>query len=230
MKIAQACMVDLWVCQSINQSKRVIKLPIIIGQGEHTVTIMANFLVIDQSLAYNIIISRPLTKKTNTVIMVYCLTVKFLTPTRIRYTKVDQATARQCHIQSLHLSKQVVLELDKVVTWDILAIECDGSMIMLDGLDSREDYHKPGLIEQTEEIQSSGEGRTTRIGTLLNEDQMREMGQFLRNNSNIFTWSAAEMPSISPIVIRHSLNVNLAVWPIKQKKRKFALERIKAIK
>ena len=74
-------------------------------------------------------------KKTNMVTAVYYLTVKFMTLTKIKYIKADQAMARQCHIQSLHLSKQTVPKQDKVVTWDILAIERDGSMIILDGLD-----------------------------------------------------------------------------------------------
>ena len=62
-----------------------------------------------------------------------------------------------------------------MVTNDILAIEGDGSMIMLDGLGPRENFPKLELIEQTQEICISGEGRTTRIGTLLNENQKNEM-------------------------------------------------------
>ena len=78
--------------------KRIITLPITIGQGEHTTTVMADFLVVDQSSAYNAIIGRPLMKKTNMVSIVYCLTIKFSTPTGVGYIKADQATARQCHI------------------------------------------------------------------------------------------------------------------------------------
>ena len=36
--------------------KGTITLPITIGQGEHTVTMMADFLVVDQPSAYNAII------------------------------------------------------------------------------------------------------------------------------------------------------------------------------
>ena len=102
------------------------------------------------------------------VIAVYYLIVKFLTPTRIKYIKVDQAMARQCHIQSLQLSKQAVSELDKVVIGDVLAIECDGYMIMF--LDLKEDYPKPEPVEQTMEIQINGEGRVTQIGFMLNTE------------------------------------------------------------
>ena len=82
------------------------------------------------------------------VIAVYCLTVKFSTPTWIRYIKADQAIARQCHIQSIHLSKQVISETKEAITGDILAIECDGSKIRVD-LDSIENYPKPEPVEQT---------------------------------------------------------------------------------
>ena len=74
--------------------KGIITLLITIGQGEHTITVMADFLVVDQPSAYNAIIGRPLMKKTNMVSVVYCLTVKFSTPTGVGYIKADQATAR----------------------------------------------------------------------------------------------------------------------------------------
>ena len=54
-------------------------------------------------------------------------------------------------------------------------------------------------MEQTEEIDINGEGRTTRIGTRLSHDQKGEMTQFLRENSDVIVWSAAEIPGISPL-------------------------------
>ena len=212
------------------RAKGVITLPITIGQGEHTIMIMANFLVVDQLSAYNAIIGRPLMKKTNMVTIVYCLIVKFSTSTGIRYIKVDQAMARQCHIQSIHLSNQVIPDPKKVTTRDILAIKCDGSKIRVDDLDPRENYPKSELVEQTKEIEISGKGRTTQIGTLFDNNQKKEMEQFLRDNSDVFAWSAVEMPGISPSVICHSLNVTTVVWPVKQKKRIFAPDRISTIR
>ena len=118
---------------------------------------MADFFVVDQPSVYNAIIGRPLMKKTNMVSVVYCLTVKFSTPTGVGYIKVDQATARQCHIQTIHLSKQAVSEPEKVVTGDILALERNGSAINIEDLDPMEDYPKPEPVEQTEEININGD-------------------------------------------------------------------------
>ena len=73
---------------------------------------MDDFLVVDQPSAYNAIIGRPLMKKTNMVSAVYCLTIKFPIPTGVGYIKADQAMARQCHIQAIHLGKQVVCKPD----------------------------------------------------------------------------------------------------------------------
>ena len=144
------------------RSKGIITLPITIGQGEHTTTVTADFLVVDQPSAYNAIIGRPLMKKTNMVSAVYCLTIKFPTPTGVGYIKADQATARQCHIQAIHLSRQAVSEPEKAITGDVLAIDRSDSGIGIEDLDPREDYPKPEPVEQTEAISISGEGRTTR--------------------------------------------------------------------
>ena len=95
------------------RAKGVITLPIIIGQGEHTITVMADFLVVNQPSTYNAIIDQPLMKKTNMVTTVYCLTIKFSTHTGVGYIKANQAMARQCHIQSIHLSKQAISEPKK---------------------------------------------------------------------------------------------------------------------
>ena len=67
--------------------KRRIILSVIMGDGNHTITTMVDFLVVDQPSAYNIILGRPLMKTTTMVMAVYCLTIKFLTLTRIGYMR-----------------------------------------------------------------------------------------------------------------------------------------------
>ena len=138
---------------------------------------------------------------------VYCLTVKFPTLTKVGYIKTDQALARQCHIQAIHVSKQTVSELE-VVMGDVLSIERNGSEINIEDLDPRKDYPKPKPVEQKEEIDISNEGRTIRIETRLGHDQKCKMTRFLKENSDVFAWSAAEMPGIPLFVISHSLNIN----------------------
>ena len=56
------------------------------------------------------------------------------------------------------------------------------------------------------------------------------MEQFLRDNFKVFAWSTVEIPGISFFIISHSLNVNLIVKPVKQKKRKFSPDQVEAMK
>ena len=56
--------------------------------------------------------------------------------------------------------------------------------------------------------------RMTRIGTTLSPEMRSRLVQFLKENLNVFTWSHEDMPSISPRVIEHKLNVNLEMKPI----------------
>ena len=46
---------------------------------------------------------------------------------------------------------------------------------------------------------------------------------------DIFTWSASNMPGVSPAVITHKLNINLTCHPVMLKKRKFFSDRAQAI-
>ena len=78
--------------------KGLITLLVVLGQGDHTVTIEIKFLVVDLPSAYNVIIGRPLMKKTNMVTTIYYLTVKFLTLTGLDTSKLikplhDNATS-----------------------------------------------------------------------------------------------------------------------------------------
>jgi hypothetical protein len=52
---------------------------------------------------------------------------------------------------------------------------------------------------------------------------------FLRRNMEVFAWSHEDMLGINPKEIVHVLNVDLDMKPVKQKRRKFAPERVEAI-
>nr|XP_017250801.1 PREDICTED: uncharacterized protein LOC108221433 [Daucus carota subsp. sativus] len=72
--------------------------------------------------------------------------------------------------------------------------------------------------------------KVTYVGTLLQEELKQELVRFLRNNRDVFAWTAADMPGIDPPFMTHKLNVNPERKPIKQKKRNFAPERQDSIK
>ena len=71
--------------------------------------------------------------------------------------------------------------------------------------------------------------KTTRIGTKLSPEMRTKLVQFLKKNMDVFAWTHEDMPSISPEVIRHKLNVDPERKPVQQRRRVFALERNQAI-
>ena len=74
--------------------KGLITLLVTLCQGDNIVIEQVKFLVVDKLYTYNTIIDWPLIKKTNMVTMVYFLTIKFLTSTRIKYVKAKHVTTR----------------------------------------------------------------------------------------------------------------------------------------
>lgn len=92
------------------------------------VTKEVEFLIVDPPSAYNAIIDQPLMKKTSMVTTMYYLTIKFPTPTRVRYIKANPTTTRECHIQSLQMGKEAIREppeasIELAIRGDVLAIE-----------------------------------------------------------------------------------------------------------
>ena len=71
--------------------------------------------------------------------------------------------------------------------------------------------------------------KTTRIGTTLSLEMRSMLVQFLKENLDVFARSHEDMPSISPRVIEHKLNVNLENKPVQQKQQAFAPKRNQAI-
>lgn len=53
--------------------------------------------------------------------------------------------------------------------------------------------------------------------------------EFLKENEDVFAWTAVNMPGIDPRVISYHLNVDLTYKPVRKKKRLFTVERQKAI-
>ena len=64
------------------------------------------------------------------------------------------------------------------------------------------------------------------MGSFIGQEGQEGIKKFLLKNSNVFAWSTVDMPSIFPTIITNALNVSLEARPVRQKKRKLALNRI----
>ncbi|PON80772.1 hypothetical protein PanWU01x14_003280 [Parasponia andersonii] len=71
----------------------VIGLPITFGEGSAAITQIVDFQVVDQRLAYNTIISRPILNKLSTVVSTYHLILKFPIEEGVEVIEGDQTLA-----------------------------------------------------------------------------------------------------------------------------------------
>jgi hypothetical protein len=58
------------------------------------------------------------------------------------------------------------------------------------------------------------------LGSQLSNEQEKTLLRFLFNNKDVFAWSANDLCGVNRDVVEHSLNVDLAIRPRKQKLRK----------
>ncbi|KAA3479598.1 Transposon Ty3-G Gag-Pol polyprotein [Gossypium australe] len=107
-----------------------------------------------------------------------------------------------------------------------------------------EAYQKMGLKESEERVRKLEAAKVmktlqlfyddtekfVKISSVLMEEEKRDLVQCLRENSDIFAWSAANMPSVDPRVIVHRLNMCFEGKRVKQKRRRFAPQVVEAIR
>ena len=73
-------------------------------------------------------------------------------------------------------------------------------------------------------------GRTLKLGTGLQQEQRDILTPTLIANTDLFAWSAADLPGVDPQVTVHKLSIYKEAKHVSQKKRKFREERRLAAK
>jgi hypothetical protein len=69
--------------------------------------------------------------------------------------------------------------------------------------------------------------RHSRAEAQLSDEQEKTLLRFLFNNKDVFAWSANNLCGVNRDVIEHSLNVDSAMRPRKQKLRKMSEDKAK---
>ena len=67
------------------------------------------------------------------------------------------------------------------------------------------------------------------VGTLLTKKEKDELMTFLQENMDIFTWSHKDIPRVDLSMVVHRLNIDRKYPSVRQKKRRFSLERNKIV-
>ncbi|KAL8125842.1 hypothetical protein AgCh_013223 [Apium graveolens] len=193
----------------------IIKLPTTIGTEPRQATQMLDFVVVKASSTYNAIMGRTGIHAFKAVPSSYHSVMKFPTRNGIVEERGDQKMARSCYVASLR------------------ADGVGGQVLPIEDMDVRENDENRGRpAEELVSVPLDPENpeRMTFIGATLEEPLRGKLVKFLQENSDVFAWSAADMPGIDPELITHKLNVDPSRKTVKQKKRNFAPERQEAIK
>ena len=181
-----------------------ISLPVVVGSYLRQITKEVNFLVMDCSSSYNVIIRWPTLNDWKVATSTYHLFVKFLTKYGTGEVQGDQLAARECYLAMLAMDEQ------------------------MQTMNIKEKRTMAESIEVLEDVQldESNSNKFTRIGTSIEEKTKQELVQFLKKSTGVFTLSHEDMLGIDPNVITHGLNVSPFYKPICQKRRVFAPERV----
>ncbi|GAV63701.1 hypothetical protein CFOL_v3_07219 [Cephalotus follicularis] len=191
-----------------------INLSVVAGTAPRQSQVEMTFLVVDTPSPYNAIIGRPGLNLLEAIVSTRHLLMKFPTRFGVGEVRGDQEVARRCY-------KTAISDKGKGKVLTIANIELRGDT----------EPERPQPVEDVLQVpvEEGNEEKVFQVGSQLGEAEKEDLITFLRDNRDVFAWSAEEVPGISPEVMVHKLSVDPARPPIRQKKRNFALERQQAI-
>jgi len=107
-----------------------------------------------------------------------------------------------------------------------------GSSIALSGEDLDPRVGRDVCLEPVEEISplELPNGHSINLSTGLNSDERSTITPILINNTDLFAWSAADLPGVDPQVASHKLSIYKEARYVSQKKCKLGEERRQAAK
>ena len=186
----------------------IISFPVVVDSYPWKINKEVNFLVVDYSSSYNVIIGRPMLNGWRATTSTYHMSIKFPTEYGIEEVQKDQLADRECYLAMLAMD-------DQMQTMNI---------------EERRTVAKSIEVLRDVPLDESNLEKFTRIGTSMQVKTKQDLVQFLKKSTNVFAWSHENMPRIDLSVITHHLNVSLSYKPVHQKRRVFTPERDSAIK
>ncbi|RDX95801.1 hypothetical protein CR513_21622, partial [Mucuna pruriens] len=178
------------------------------GEQSRVRTIPVLYTIVDAPALYNIIIGRPALNRIGAIVSTRYLCMKFSVGRKVGSIWVDSHVAQRYYEDSLRVGAYLP-------TATVNALELD--------LDPRYQYEHEGPYpaEELKERQlGSLPDQVTKIGSAMNHEEESLLVNFLRKNSDMFAWSAKDMPGVDPDFMCHRLSIEQGARPIAQKKRK----------
>ncbi|XP_016193031.1 uncharacterized protein LOC107633958 [Arachis ipaensis] len=184
------------------------------------------YLIVECPSPYNIILGRPALNMFRAVVSTLYLCVKFQAQDgKIATLHSDCQQARQCYNASLKRS-----DTRQKYQQEVKAIHNMNEVLSLAELDPREDtQERPQPADELQKVLlTSKPGQFTYIGRALQGQEQLELIKVLQDNTDLFSWTSADMSGIDPNVICHKLAIDRMIRPIAQKKRNLGAEKAKA--
>ncbi|XP_025703116.1 uncharacterized protein [Arachis hypogaea] len=194
----------------------VISLPVSVGQAQGRRSAMAEFLVLRDSTAYNIILGRKTINDVEAIINTKLLVMKFVTDDgSIGSIRGDLETAVACDNASLSLRKK----------------SREASGVFLADLDARvDDKPRPKSEGDLEKFRvGDTEDKFTFVNRNLPQELKEPLVEMIRANGDLFAWTPADMLGIDPKVMSHHLAVKAEARPVAQRRRKMSCERAEEV-
>ncbi|XP_057760842.1 uncharacterized protein LOC130981255 [Arachis stenosperma] len=198
------------------KSDGIISLPTSVGQGQGERSIMAEFVVLRDSTAYNINLGRKMINDVEAVINTKLLVMKFVADDgSVGSIRRDLETAVACDNASLSLRKK----------------SKEASGVFLADLDARvDDKPRPEPEGDLEKFRvSDTEEKFTFVNRNLPHELKEPLVEMIRANGDLFAWTPADMPGIDPRVMSHHLAVKSDTRPVAQRRRKMSQERVEEV-
>ncbi|XP_072063917.1 uncharacterized protein [Arachis hypogaea] len=194
------------------KSDGIISLLTSVGQGQGRRMVMAEFVVLRDSTAYNIIMGRKTINDLGATISTKLLVLKFITDEgSVGSIKGDLKMAVAYDHASLSLRKK----------------SKEASGVFLADLDARiDDKPRP---EPEGDLEKFKVGDTEEKFTFINRNLPHvvkgPLMEMIRANADLFAWTPADMPGIDPQLMSHCLAVKPEAQPMAQRRRKMSQER-----
>ncbi|XP_025640845.1 uncharacterized protein [Arachis hypogaea] len=194
----------------------IISLPTSVGQCQWRRTEMAEFVILRDSTAYNIILGRKTINDLGAVISTRMLIMKFITEEgSIGFVRGDLEMAVACDNASLSLRKK----------------SKEASGVFLVDLDARvSDKLRPEPEGNLEKFRvGDTEEKFTFVNRNLPHELKEPLMEMIRANSDLFSWTPTGMPGIDPQLMSHHLAVKPEARPVAQRRRKMSQERAEEV-
>ncbi|GAV57243.1 hypothetical protein CFOL_v3_00781 [Cephalotus follicularis] len=184
-----------------------IDLSVVAGTAPCQTQVQMTFQVVDTPSPYNAIVGRPGLNLMEALVSTRHLLVKFPIRFGVGEVREDQQVARQCY-------KTAIMDKGKEKVLPIANVELKGEV----------EPKRPHPVEDVVQVplEEGNAERVLQVGSQHGEVEKEELITFLKNNKDVFAWSAEEVPGIRPEVIVHKLSMDPMRPPTTQKKRNFS--------